>query len=45
MKEYTPEQQDAAAKEIEGGACPTLNMLTSDFGVMRDEARAAKGEI
>lgn len=44
VKEYTPEQQEQAAREIEGGTCPTLNMFTTDYGVMRDEARTVEGE-
>lgn len=41
---YAPDVQDKAAKEIESNACPTLNSFMVDYGVMRDQARAALGK-
>lgn len=43
--EYTPAQQDAAAKEM--AACdktPVMCLMLNDYGTMRDEARAALGQ-
>lgn len=41
---YTAEQQVMAADEMESQACPVLNEFINDYGVMRDQARAARGQ-
>lgn len=45
IQQYTTAQQDQAAKEAESLQCPMLNTFANDFMTMRDEARAAKGEL
>lgn len=42
--QYSAAKQDAAAKEILGGACPVLNEFAQDYCVMRDQSRILKGE-
>lgn len=38
--EYTVEQQNRAADEIEGGTCPMVgNIFMPDYSVLRDQAR------
>lgn len=43
--EYPQEFRDKAASELDGGACPAMADMIVDYGVMRDQARAARGEI
>ena len=42
--EYSPKVQEAAADEIERNDVPVLTEFMKDYKVMRDQARAAKGE-
>jgi len=38
--EYTKQQQNQAADEIESNSCPMLgNVFMPDYGVLRDQAR------
>lgn len=37
--EYPPGLQSKAADEMEGGMCPTLNVIINDCSVLRDQAR------
>jgi len=41
---YPQEVLDKAAFEMESGVAPTLSELVVDYGVMRDQSRALKGE-
>lgn len=41
---YDQETLSKAAAEMESGVAPTLNMMVVDYGVMRDQSRALKGE-
>ena len=37
---YTEAEQDQAAKEMIGNACPMLSRFTMDYGVVRDQIRS-----
>lgn len=41
---YPEETRKKAATEMTTGSCPTLNEMIVDYGVMRDQARALKGQ-
>lgn len=41
--EYSGATQEAAAREVLSGACPTLTTFLQDYCVMRDQSRVAKG--
>jgi len=47
VKKYTPAQMNKAADELtmqcNQGKAPMTNMLVTDYGVMRDQSRAAQG--
>lgn len=43
VKNFTPEQLDAGASEIEGGQCPTLGgVFMPEFKNMRDQTRVIR---
>ena len=42
VKNYTQEQMNSAAIEIERGSCPVIgDLFMSDYKIMRDQTRAA----
>lgn len=43
--EYPAKVQDEAAAEMKAGKSPVLAELVVDYGVMRDQARAALGRV
>ena len=43
--EYPGPALDKTSNELDGGACPAMADMIVDYGVMRDQARAARGEI
>ena len=42
--EYSRDQQEKAADEIEACAIPTVMEMLKDYAVMRDQTRRARGE-
>lgn len=42
--EYLSVKQEAAAKEISSGSCPTLTEFMQDYCVMRDQSRVLRGD-
>jgi hypothetical protein len=41
---YSRDFQKQAAAEVLGGSCPALTEMAKDYCVMRDQARAGRGE-